>query len=214
MRKIILAVALMSATGIAFASGSHKSHKPTQGQGQGQGQTQGQGQDQGQSQGQGQSQVAKGGSVNNSGNSQSTSQSSSQAGFSNSGNSSTSVNVTSTEARQPVNSAYAAPLTTSNDTCMGSTSVGGQGITFGISFGTTWTDKDCVRRKDARFLYNTQNSNLSLGLMCNKPEIRQLVERTGTPEQRRVCLDTINEVTPVSTEVDSRDSNYGSGERG
>eukprot|EP01035_Chromulina_nebulosa_P029466 gene29466-39057_t len=34
-------------------------------------------------------------------------------------------------------------LTTSNDTCMGSTSASANGPGVGLSFGTTWTDEHC-----------------------------------------------------------------------
>lgn len=52
------------------------------------------------------------------------------------------------ESRNPVNSAYA-PSVYSTNQCTGSTTLGGQGITVGFSFGTTWTDKDCALMKVA-----------------------------------------------------------------
>lgn len=89
--------------------------------------------------------------------------------------------------RNPVNSAWAAPLTASNDTCMGSTSAGGQGITLGLSFATTWTDKDCIIRKDARFLHNAGRGMVSLSLMCEKETVRRAVARAGTVEEKAAC---------------------------
>jgi len=50
----------------------------------------------------------------------------------------------------PASSAAPVVLTTSNDTCMGSSGAGGQGMLFGFSVGTTWTDKNCVMLKNAR----------------------------------------------------------------
>ena len=44
------------------------------------------------------------------------------------------------------------PLTTSNDTCMGSTSGSANGPGFGIGFGTTWTDEHCKDLKTSREL--------------------------------------------------------------
>lgn len=105
--------------------------------------------------------------------------------------------------RNPVNTAYAAPLISSNDTCMGSSSVGGQGITFGFSVATTWRDGDCVRRKDARFLSNAKRNNIALALMCEKDSVRRAVELAGTREERTMCgLDnppvvTTNVITPT-----------------
>jgi hypothetical protein len=57
-----------------------------------------------------------------------------------------------------VNSAFAPNLWATSDTCMGSSSVGVQAMLFGFSTGTTWRDEDCVRRKDARELYNMGNA--------------------------------------------------------
>jgi hypothetical protein len=53
------------------------------------------------------------------------------------------------QARDPVSTAYAAPLAAANGTCMGSSSAGAQGIGFGLSLGTTWRDDGCdtLRRR-------------------------------------------------------------------
>jgi hypothetical protein len=108
--------------------------------------------------------------------------------------------------RDPVNTAYAAPLVAGVDTCMGSTSAGGQGITLGFSFATTWKDEDCIIRKDARFLQNAQRQEIALSLMCSKPSVLAAVERAGTLAERIACgLDV-----PVVIPVDS----YKPGERG
>lgn len=94
----------------------------------------------------------------------------------------------------PVATAYAPALTTSNDTCMGSTSMGGQGLLLGISFGTTWTDDDCITRKDARFVHNAGHRTVALSLMCGKEAVRAAVARAGTPEQLAACAITTDEV--------------------
>jgi len=72
-----------------------------------------------------------------------------------------------------VNSAFAPNLWATSDTCMGSSSVGVQALLFGFSTGTTWRDEDCVRRKDARELYNMGNTMpqlrvASVARMCQK----------------------------------------------
>ena len=89
--------------------------------------------------------------------------------------------------RNPVNTAYAAPLIATEDTCMGSTSGGGQGITLGFSFATTWSDADCVIRKDARFLHNAHREMIAMALMCEKDSVKRAVDRAGTPEERVAC---------------------------
>jgi len=109
----------------------------------------------------------------------------------------------------PVSTAYAPALTSSNDTCMGSTSVGGQGLLLGVSFGTTWTDDDCITRKDARFVHNAGHRTVALSLMCGKEAVRAAVARAGTPEQLAACAITTDEITeyrakPVIVQVRRR----------
>lgn len=117
------------------------------------------------------------------------------ADASNSGNSSVNIDAssTSTQSRRPVNTAYAAPLVAGDDTCMGSTSAGGMGITFGFSFATTWKDSDCVIRKDARFLQNAQRHDIALSLMCSKPSVIAAVKRAGTDAEKRACGIAVDE---------------------
>lgn len=81
----------------------------------------------------------------------------------------------------PVAQAWAAPLTSSNDTCMGSSSAGGQAATFGVSIATTWRDGDCVRRKDARLLHNMGLNGPAAALMCQKDNIAAAFEAAGVP---------------------------------
>src|SRR6185295_11596088 len=52
-------------------------------------------------------------------------------------------NVNIENKRPPVNTAYSAALAVSEDTCMGSSSIGGQAVSFGLTIGTTWTDDNC-----------------------------------------------------------------------
>ena len=109
-----------------------------------------------------------------------------------SGTSDNSVNFTDNsryeaQKRNPVSTTWAAPLVASDDTCMGSTSVGGQGITIGLSIGTTWSDKDCVIRKDSRLLHNANRSEIALSLMCSKKAVREAVKRAGTDAEKAAC---------------------------
>lgn len=75
--------------------------------------------------------------------------------------------------------AYAAPLAASNGTCMGSSSVGAQG-TFGLSFGTTWTDDSCDLRYDAQALQAVGQNTAALARLCQKPEIAAAIEAAGS----------------------------------
>lgn len=74
----------------------------------------------------------------------------------------------------------APPLTTSNDTCMGSTSASANGAGFGVSFGSTWTDDHCKRLKMRRELWNKGMKAASLAIDCMDPGARSALEMTGT----------------------------------
>lgn len=92
-----------------------------------------------------------------------------------SGNSHVSIN----NPRQPVNSAIAAALTSSNETCMGSTSIGGQGVGFGISIGSTWENEACERRRNASVLFALGLRTEAIALMCQDETVAAAFEKTG-----------------------------------
>nr|WP_279090560.1 hypothetical protein [Comamonas thiooxydans] len=87
-------------------------------------------------------------------------------------------------------------LTTSNDTCMGSSSGSANGPGFGVSFGTTWTDEHCKRLKMSRELWNKGMKAASLAMDCMDPAARVALEITGSK-----C--------PQSMTVEERRNNYG-----
>ncbi|MES2249183.1 MAG: hypothetical protein V4645_18025 [Pseudomonadota bacterium] len=71
-------------------------------------------------------------------------------------------------------------LTTSNDTCMGSTSASANGPGVGLSFGTTWTDEHCKRLKMSRELWNKGMKAASLAMDCMDPAAQAALEMTGS----------------------------------
>ncbi|MBN8606393.1 MAG: hypothetical protein J0L81_05690 [Caulobacterales bacterium] len=117
--------------------------------------------------------TASGGSATNS--------NTNSADNSNSNNSSQNVNVNTYNERAPVNTAYAAPLAVGEDTCMGSSSMGAQGVTFGLSIGTTWRDRNCQRLKNSRQLVALGYHNAATALMCQDRGVREAMEEAGTP---------------------------------
>lgn len=173
-----------------------------QGQGQAQGQQQGQAQGQGQQQsannkqGQGQSQVN-----GNNDNRSNASNRNSNAAQGNTTNTSVQVagdNVVYEAARIPVATAYAAGLTASNGTCMGSTSAGGQGMSFGFSVGTTWKDAGCDRRYNAQALAAVGQGKAAVALLCQDADIALAMEVAGTPCARPAAAPTkVSAVTPA-----------------
>lgn len=81
----------------------------------------------------------------------------------------------------PSNTASAPSLIVGGDTCMGSSSAGAQGIGFGISFGSSWTDKNCVRLKNARQLDEMGYKSAAVQLMCMNDDVNKAMRLAGTP---------------------------------
>ena len=101
------------------------------------------------------------------------------------------INYSGTQTIKNVPSVNGPNLTTSNDTCMGSSSAGANGPGIGLSFGTTWTDEQCKRLKMSRELWNKGMKAASLAMDCMDPAARAALEMTGTrcpqsmtPEER------------------------------
>lgn len=103
--------------------------------------------------------------------------------------------------KAPVNTAYAPALTASEDTCMGSSSMGVQGMTFGLSTGSTWKDNDCVRRKNARELHNMGHKEVAIALLCQDDSIREAMEDAG-----ETCPDAKGRHREASASVESIDT--------
>lgn len=133
--------------------------------------------------------AATGGSVKNSGNSKNTNRNDNNSNATSYGSvattaQSSSVNVggdTYQAPRIPVASAWAAPLTASNGTCMGSSSMGAQGVGFGVSIGSTWNDAGCDRRYNAQALAAVGMRQAAVALLCQDPNIKAAMETAGTP---------------------------------
>lgn len=72
-----------------------------------------------------------------------------------------------------------AALVSSNDTCMGSVSVGGSGPGFSIGVGTTYKDDNCVMLKNSRELWNMGMKAAAMALMCTDKANKEALELTG-----------------------------------
>jgi outer membrane protein OmpA-like peptidoglycan-associated protein len=83
--------------------------------------------------------------------------------------------------RVPVRTAYAASLVASEDTCMGSRTFGVQAFGWGVSFATTWQDRQCRRLKNARELRALGYPEAALQLLCMDDEVRAAMAAAGTP---------------------------------
>jgi len=83
--------------------------------------------------------------------------------------------------RVPVATAFAASLTASQETCMGSRSFGVQAIGFGLSVATTWRDRQCRRIRNARALEEFGYRSAALALLCQDEDVYDAMQRAGTP---------------------------------
>ena len=102
-----------------------------------------------------------------------------------SGGGSSSVSVDGDEAA----ASGAAPifLSTGDDTCMGSSGLGVQGLEFGASLGTTWTDTNCVMLKNARELKNQGYDKAAKARLCMNDENALAFELAGEPCPRALA---------------------------
>lgn len=78
---------------------------------------------------------------------------------------------------------YAPALsTTLTETCMGSTSGGISVLGFGGTLGTTWEDKQCVRRLNAREMAGTLGDReAARALMCQDADVAKAYAAVGQP---------------------------------
>ena len=95
-------------------------------------------------------------------------------------------NVSGTQTVKNVPSVSGPPLTSSNDTCMGSSSGSVNVPGFGASLGSTWTDDNCRMLKNSRELWNMGMKAAALALMCTDAGNREALELTGfaCPQRR------------------------------
>lgn len=91
-----------------------------------------------------------------------------------------SVEYSGSQKLKNVPSIGAPALTSSNDTCMGSTSAGVSVAGFGISFGSTWTDANCVMLKNGREMWNMGMRAAAIARMCMDEKNKESLEITGT----------------------------------
>jgi hypothetical protein len=78
-------------------------------------------------------------------------------------------------------------VTTSDDTCMGSSGVGGQGDAFGFSIGSTWTDSNCIMLKNARELQAQGHHKAARARLCMDEDNAMAFELTGQPCPRQLA---------------------------
>lgn len=117
------------------------------------------------------------------------------------GDVSVSTEVNTKQRRIPVNTATAPALTSGNDVCMGSTSIGGQARAFGFSFGTTWTDTNCVRLKNANALAALGHNEAALSLLAQNVDVARALRAAGVKVWNATSTAVVTSApVPASTE--------------
>lgn len=89
------------------------------------------------------------------------------------------IETSGTQTLKNVPSVSGPALTTSNDTCMGSSSGSVNAPGFGLSVGSTWLDTNCKLLKNSRELWNMGMKAAAMALMCTDPGNREALELTG-----------------------------------
>lgn len=83
--------------------------------------------------------------------------------------------------RAPVSSAYAAPIAPTA-VCMGTSSAGAQGVAVGLSFGTSWTDANCMLLEQVRSVAVVLGDPMTAEeMMCGADTYREARLRMGNP---------------------------------
>jgi hypothetical protein len=100
--------------------------------------------------------------------------------------------------RYATSSAFAPPLTSSNDTCMGSSSMGATGMSFGVALGSTWTDNNCTMLKNAREEWNMGQHIAAIALLCTDDDIRYSISVSGGVMDKRADGSTIRLGCPMT----------------
>lgn len=104
-------------------------------------------------------------------------------------------------------SVSAPPLTSSNDTCMGSSSGSINAPGIGLSLGSTWVDENCKLLKNSRELWNMGMKAASLALMCNDVANRTALELTGFECPQTTARKNADSARPAAI-LDGRDTGY------
>jgi hypothetical protein len=112
------------------------------------------------------------------------------------------------QARNPVATAVAPAIVSSNDTCMGSTSLAGSAVSFGFSAGTTWTDNNCVMLKNSREMWNMGFKGAALARLCMDSLNKEALESTGIncPTRREKSTAERSSGGGMSTNISSASS--------
>jgi hypothetical protein len=77
----------------------------------------------------------------------------------------------------------------SQDLCVGSFAGGGSGAGIGVSFGKTFIDDACVRRRDSTLLHNMGHTEAAKERLCDSLRVYAAMQRVGKPCRSRAEYD-------------------------
>jgi hypothetical protein len=86
--------------------------------------------------------------------------------------------------RYATSSAFAPPLA-ATEPCMGSSSLGATGMSFGVAMGSTWTDSTCELVKKANTEWNMGQHGSAIALLCTDDDMRYSISVSGGVLDRR-----------------------------
>jgi hypothetical protein len=101
-----------------------------------------------------------------------------------------------------------------NDLCTVGASGAVQTQILGISVGSTFTEENCLRLKNAKFLYDSGMKVASVSLMCQDQKVFDAMMMAGTPcpydgligEQAKLAWSTHTDSTPEQENADDVES--------
>ena len=88
---------------------------------------------------------------------------------------------------------------------VGSTSGGASGPGFGVSLGSTWTDEDCERRKNAAILFNMGHAATARHLLCSNPAIAAAFAASGEFQCAAAVQPTAGNAAPAQVSAANSD---------
>ncbi len=82
-------------------------------------------------------------------------------------------------AKYAASTAVGDALVASLGTCMGSSALGAQGMSFGVNLGTTWHDSLCDSRNDTTQLFNMGSKAAAFARLCENDDERYAIAVSG-----------------------------------
>ena len=117
--------------------------------------------------------------------------------------------------RAAASTAHSAGLAAAAGTCMGSSSGGVQGMSFGVSIGSTWSEADCKRQRFGAMFITMGKEDVAIALFCQNDDVREAMATAGTPcsptvaeQAAKAEAEANGEVASAWIDPDANNNNY------